>query len=244
MKRLVQASTLRAWAMERASIPEWLLDECIRHAGSVSAGIALVVSSDDAWWDVDDAELHARVASMQGASATDRRRFVLDHWAHLPVARRIAFTRLCMAGHRLARPAPEPAPWQELAVPLRLRTVVLHAHVLDRRIDAFTVGLWNNQQLVPLVRMDRHDHPEIDAVGLDDFVAANTLRRIGPIRDVPPQIVIDIDIDAWRPAPRRKCGIDVRSATYVRTIPGADIHSASTIHDLPMVGTPYFRNHD
>jgi hypothetical protein len=244
MKRLVTPATLRAWAMELADIPDWLLDECVRHAGSVSAAIALVVSSDDAWHDVAEDDLAARIASMHHASAADRRRFVLEHWAHLPVRQRIVFTRLCVAGQRTARPAVEPPPWEELTTPLRLRTVVLHAHVIDRRVDAFTVGLWRGDQLVPLVRMDRHDHPEIDHRNLDDFVMSNTIRRVGPIRDVPPLIVIEIDIDAWRSAPRRKCGIDVRSARYVRTMDGTDITQASTIHDLPLVAAGYFRNHD
>ncbi|MBU3741872.1 MAG: hypothetical protein FGM24_06250 [Candidatus Kapabacteria bacterium] len=238
MKRLVAPAVLRAWAMDVADISDWLFDECVRHVGSVSAAIALIVHSDDAWSNVSDEDLVERIAAMQTSTAADRKHFVLDHWQHLPMLQRVTFTRLCLTGSRPQRQRPEPEPWIELAQPLVLQTVLLHAHVIDRRIDAFTLGIWRRHELVPLVRMDRHQHPCIDAEGLDDYVIANTTERVGPIRAVPPQIVIQISIDTWRSAPRRKCGIDVRSAVYVRTLSGVNPKAASSVADLPMLVVP------
>lgn len=238
MKRLVTPAALRAWAMEVADISDWLFDECVRHVGSVSAAIALIVRSDDAWSDVSDEELTERIAAMQTATLTDRRHFVLEHWQHLPMLQRVTFTRLCLTGTRLQRQRAEPEPWIELAQPIVLQTVLLHAHVIDRRIDAFTLGVWRGHELVPLVRLDRHQHHEIDLHGLDDYVFANTTERVGPIRAVPPSIVIQISIDAWRSAPRRKCGIDVRSAVYIRTFLDMTPEQASSIADLPMAIVP------
>lgn len=234
MKRLVSPATLRAWACDVASIPAWLFDECVSHAGSVSLAMALVAQSDDVWTDLTERDLAARIQAMHTASASDRKRFVLDHWQHLPMPQRLVFTRLCMASVRPVRTSPEPQAWTMLEQARTVLGVLLHAHVINGRIDAFTLGVWKADELVPLVRLDRHHHPEIDASGLDEFVIAETTIKQGPIRTVPPRIVMALTIDAWRPAPRRKCGVDVRPSSLVRTITDVAPAQASTIADLQL----------
>ncbi len=234
MKRLVSPATLRAWACDVASIPAWLFDECVSHAGSVSLAMALVVHSDDAWTGLTERDLAERVEAMHAATGAERKRFVLEHWQHLPMPQRLVFTRLCMASVRPVRTPPEPQAWTILEQARTVLGVLLHAHVINGRIDAFTLGVWKADELVPLVRLDRHHHPDIEASGLDDFVIAETTIKQGPIRTVPPRIVMVLTIDAWRPAPRRKCGVDVRPSSHVRTITDVTPAQASTIADLQL----------
>lgn len=234
MKRLVSPATLRAWACDVASIPAWLFDESVSHAGSVSLAMALVVCSDDAWTAVTDQELAQRIEAMHGTTAAERKRFVLEHWQHLPMPQRLYFTRLCMASVRPVRTPPEPEAWTMLEQTRTVLGVLLHAHMINGRIDAFTLGVWKADELVPLVRLDRHHHADMDTSGLDDFVIAETTIKQGPIRTVPPRIVMELSIDAWRPAPRRKCGVDVRPSSYVRTIADVVPAQASTIADLQL----------
>lgn len=234
MKRLVSPATLRAWACDVASIPAWLFDESVSHAGSVSLAMALVVHSDDAWTGLTEQELAQRIEAMHGTTAAERKRFVLEHWQHLPMPQRLIFTRLCMASVRPVRTPPEPQAWTMLEQARTVLGVLLHAHVINGRIDAFTLGVWKGSELVPLVRLDRHHHADIDTSGLDAFVIAETTVKQGPIRTVPPRIVMELTIDAWRPAPRRKCGVDVRPSSYVRTNYELAPAQASTIADLQL----------
>lgn len=197
---------LRKLVQEEEQIPDWLVAECVRACGSVTETICLLLEGE-----------HTR----QGTS-------VLDALRALPLEERRAAVR-AMTGPRTRPTKAPPPPWTELPAPLVVRCVILHAHVVDRRVETFTLGLWKDSELVPLVRMRREEHPEIEAMDVDRIIESTTVLKNGPIRTVTPTIVMDIAIDALRVAPRRKCGVDVRSATYVRTVHDAVPGAISTL---------------
>lgn len=231
MKRIATPKQLRTWAMTEANIPPWLFEECIVAAGSVSAAVALVIGHPNSSDAVPQHQLEAAIASVANASLDERRQFVTTQWQKLPLRQRIAFTRQCFGAQRVA-PQAANTPWVELPNALTLRCVLLHAHMGDKRIEAFTVGLWHKEELIPLVRLTRDQHREIDAVALDTFVLNNTVERAGPVRAVAPHVVMEILVDAVRSAPRRKCGLVVRQAAYVQTLHEVHPSTASTLADI------------
>ena len=75
-----------------------------------------------------------------------------------------------------------------------------------------TVGLWRDGTLVPVGQADAGPL----AAELDAWLRAHTTRRHGPVREVAPELVLQVAFDGVRRAPRRKAGLELWRARIVR----------------------------
>ena len=99
---------------------------------------------------------------------------------------------------------------------LRIRTVLMYAERdADGGFSTFTFGVWNEDVLISIAKIPAN-LPDDEAAEMSSFVRDNTLERIGPIRTVPPVIVIELGFDAIESAPRRKAGILLRNPKTLR----------------------------
>ena len=99
---------------------------------------------------------------------------------------------------------------------LRIRAVLMYAERnADGGFSTFTFGVWNEDVLISIAKIPS-DLTEDETAEMSRFVRDNTLERIGPIRTVPPVIVIELGFDAIEAAPRRKAGILLRNPKTLR----------------------------
>lgn len=205
---------LRRLVQQAEDLPDWLFTECVQAAGTVTDTICLLLQGPP-----------SRPSAMAEPD-------VLTMLRALPMSERRAAVKQITGQRTPARRAEEASPWSVLPDPVLLRCVLLHAYVVDRRVDTFTVGVWKDTELVPLTRLTRDEHPEIDILQVDAVVMETTTLKNGPIRTVMPSMVIELRIGSVRPAPRRKCGVEVQDATYIRTLPDAGASDASSIKEI------------
>ena len=73
----------------------------------------------------------------------------------------------------------------------------------------YTFGIWQDDKLVPLAKAySGLSDQEIREV--DRFVRQNTIDRFGPVRSVPPRLVMELHFEGIRRSSRHKSGIAVR----------------------------------
>jgi len=73
----------------------------------------------------------------------------------------------------------------------------------------YTFGVWQDDQLVPLAKAySGLSDQEIREV--DRFVRQNTIDRFGPVRSVPPRVVMELHFEGIRRSSRHKSGLAVR----------------------------------
>ena len=89
LKRSVGPALLRAWLLEEANLPAWLIDETYGSIGDLAETIALLVPSNAAG-DAVRADLsladwfNERILPLSTLSAADKRRHVVGWWRELP----------------------------------------------------------------------------------------------------------------------------------------------------------------
>ena len=88
----------------------------------------------------------------------------------------------------------------------RFRVVmVLVAAALSQNPE-ITLALWDNGTPLPLTRLPL-TLPEPDQTEVLDWIKTHAKNRFGPVRQLPPDLVFEVDCAAILPAPRRKLGI-------------------------------------
>lgn len=214
MTERISIHRLRRLVQHTEDVPDWLFDECVRATGTVTDTICLLLQGPSER--PSSLEVPDVIAKLQAMPMSERR---------------LAVKQITGQRTPVPRSVPE-TPWRTLPDPVVLRCVLLHAYVVDRRVETFTVGVWKDAELVPLTTLTRDQHPEIDLLQMDAFVMESTTLRNGPIRTVSPSMVMELLVRSVRPAPRRKCGINVQETTYLRTLPDAGATEASRIEDL------------
>jgi hypothetical protein len=113
-----------------------------------------------------------------------------------------------------------------------LRCVLMHLHrtLGSRGIEMLTVGVWKNDELVPLAHVGK----DVDDQLMAEIVAwaeEHTTIEVGPVRTIEPRFVFEVGIGGITPAPRRKVGVRVEVARIVRYV-GTDVHLAASIHQV------------
>ena len=98
----------------------------------------------------------------------------------------------------------------------------------------YTFGVWKGNELVPFAKAySGLTDAEIQEV--DRFVRRNTLDKFGPVRSVPPELVMELHFEDIRTSTRHKSGIAVRFPRIVRwrkDKPPAEADSLETVKAL------------
>jgi DNA ligase-1 len=88
LKRSVGPSLLRAWLLEEARLPGWLVDETYASVGDLAETIALLVPNDAAGLAHVDVSLTdwflTRIQPLASQSVEDKRRHIVSWWHELP----------------------------------------------------------------------------------------------------------------------------------------------------------------
>lgn len=102
LKRTLSTRALRSAAIEAAAIPPWLLEECYAAVGDFSETVSLLLPDP-----VNDSEeplhitMQRRVLPLIGADEPTQRSILLDAWAALGAAERLAFHKIIRGGFRV-----------------------------------------------------------------------------------------------------------------------------------------------
>lgn len=136
---------------------------------------------------------------------------------------------------RLQRPKPTPeeaAP--ELALEsVKIKVVLYHLHRSPggRGIGKLTMGVWKDEELVPLAHVANTLSTD-QIAEIESFAEHNTTIAVGPVRTISPRFVFTIAVEGLSFAPRRKIGIRVHGATIVDAHPDALPTDAATLDTI------------
>lgn len=100
-KRSITSTMLRAWAAERAGIPDWLFETCYPVVGDLSETIALILPQASQRIEKPLSGWIADLRALDGADEGARRAFVLAAWDGLPPVERFVFNKLITGGWRM-----------------------------------------------------------------------------------------------------------------------------------------------
>lgn len=73
----------------------------------------------------------------------------------------------------------------------------------------FTFGVWNGAALVPVGKA-YFGFTDAELRELDRFVRTNTTDRFGPVRQLSPDLVVEVAFEGLNPSPRHKSGVAMR----------------------------------
>lgn len=73
----------------------------------------------------------------------------------------------------------------------------------------YTFGVWTSGGLVPIGKAYSGFTDE-ELLALDRWIRANTVNRFGPVREVKPALVLEIEFDSIHPSTRHKSGLAMR----------------------------------
>lgn len=100
-RRLITTTKLRAWAAERAGIPDWLFEECYPIVGDLSETIALVLPEATGDSDIPISEAIASLRALDTADDDTRKAHILSMWDQLGATERFVFNKLLTGGWRM-----------------------------------------------------------------------------------------------------------------------------------------------
>jgi DNA ligase-1 len=114
----------------------------------------------------------------------------------------------------------------------RFRAVMVLVDTAPSDTPDITLALWDGDLPLPLTRLPL-TLPEPDRSEVLDWIRTHAKDRFGPVRQLPPDLVFDLDCAALLPAPRRKLGytlVDPRLIGWCRDLTGAEADRAQTLH--------------
>ena len=128
--------------------------------------------------------------------------------------------------------------WKWKIDPYSIDAVILYAQRGSGRRASlytdYTFGVWDGETLVPFAKAySGLNDSEIREV--DRFVRQNTIEKFGPVRSVPPQLVMELHFEGISKSKRHKSGIAVRFpriARWRRDKPPEEADSLDTIMAL------------
>jgi DNA ligase-1 len=101
-KRLIPVRRLAGWAMDEASIPEWLFSECYDAVGDLAETVSLLLPDAAS---TSDRPLHSwiedRLLSLANRSEADQRASVVQSWRELGGTERFIWNKLITGGFRV-----------------------------------------------------------------------------------------------------------------------------------------------
>ena len=97
----------------------------------------------------------------------------------------------------------------------------------------YTFGVWDNEkadqaQLVPVGKAYSGFTDE-ELLKLDKWIRSHTLNRFGPVREVEPKMVLEIEFDSIHPSKRHKSGLAMRFPRVHRMRWDKPAHEADTL---------------
>lgn len=99
MSRCVSAASLRAWAAEASSLPEWLVDECAETVGDVAEALALILPDGTEALRLYEL-IEQRLLRARGASESVQKLLVLATWLALGTRERVIWNQLLLGTFR------------------------------------------------------------------------------------------------------------------------------------------------
>ncbi|HMO51349.1 MAG TPA: ATP-dependent DNA ligase [Kiritimatiellia bacterium] len=102
IKRALPTSLLRAWARERAGLPEWLFEESYQAVGDLAETVALLLppAANERAWRLPEF-MAERVLALSTAGESERRALVEATWNELSAPERFLFNKLLTGGLRV-----------------------------------------------------------------------------------------------------------------------------------------------
>jgi len=123
---------------------------------------------------------------------------------------------------------------------LTLDTVLMYAQRGHGKRSSFysdyTFGAWRGDELVPVGKAYSGFTDE-ELRRLDQWVRNNTVRRWGPVREVSPQIVLEVAFDSVHRSTRHKSGVAMRFPRIHRIRWDKPFHEADTLETLERMMT-------
>ena len=134
-------------------------------------------------------------------------------------------------------PGPPDGQWLAWrAEPQRIEVVAMYARPEEGRNSGIyadlTVGLWRDGELVPVGRVTAGDDPALGQ-SLDDWVRAHVTARHGPVREVAPELVLEVAFDGFVRSRRHKAGLQLVRPGIVRLCPDRAASAAGRLDALP-----------
>jgi DNA ligase-1 len=125
--------------------------------------------------------------------------------------------------------------WKWKVEPYRVDGVLLYAQRGSGRRASlytdYTFGIWQGDKLVPFAKAySGLNDAEIREV--DRFVRRNTVEKFGPVRSVPPQLVMELHFEGIRRSTRHKSGLAVRFPRIARWRRDKSADQADTIETI------------
>jgi len=155
IKNLLSSRKLHAWALEAASIPEWLFGECYDAVGDIAETVALLlppprqeVDRPLSWW------VEERLLMIRNRDEAGQRVLIMEAWESLGPAERFIWNKLLTGGFRVG-----------VSQLLLARAVGQVAGVDSRTILHRLMGEWSptadfwNRLLSPDVSQSNHSQP-------------------------------------------------------------------------------------
>jgi putative mRNA 3-end processing factor len=225
----ISVSKLHKFLEEHTGFDQWLIDECVRHVGSIAETVALLVPDTTALptslrksmlnkilkYTLPEVEPDRHVARRNEPLATDVARM------NAPLAADIA-----------RKNAPLAAGDAHI-----FRTVLMHVHLRTggrRGFEKFTMGVWSNGVLIPLV----HVIPPSNTSLMEEIarhVKHSTIASSGPVRTVAPRFVFDVAVRGAETALRRKSGLSFASADIVNYVTDIQPSEAATLEHILLI---------
>lgn len=98
----------------------------------------------------------------------------------------------------------------------------------------YTFGVWDNGQLLTVAKAySGLSNQEINQI--DQWIKSNTIRRFGPVHEVPPHHVFEIAFEGIQHSARHKSGLALRFPRISRWRTDKKIHEADTLESLKAI---------
>ena len=215
-RRIATPDLIQSWIIETTGIPAFLLDACNQVTGDRAETAALLLPCATQ----DPPSLAEVVHRLSQATPLTARATLTDLWPRLPPQANLVLNRLAAGSFRSLLPQSAP---QTNQPPKVLRAVMIQIQPAGPEI---TLALWQDGLPVPITRLAL-TLPETPAIMA--WVRANTTDRFGPLRQVVPGLVFEIEYASTTVNRRRKCGLDLHGTRLLRWLPDG---VAGTLGDL------------
>lgn len=110
-------------------------------------------------------------------------------------------------------------------------TFVQRGHDKNGAFMELTFGLWQNDELITFTKT-RSGLSESEMHEIDAFVKSNTLDQFGPVRQVKPLLVFEIEFEGISPSARHKSEVVVRNSRVTRWHRMKDTQAADQLDTL------------
>ena len=100
-KRNINTALMKQWAMEAASIPEWLFTECYSSVGDLGETISLLLPQPSSYIERTLSDWMNLIIDLKSADEEQKKEFVLNAWKSLPYTERFIFNKLLGGSFRI-----------------------------------------------------------------------------------------------------------------------------------------------